>query len=305
MTLILWKAPLVDDSDAAKRLLQPYHERGDDSAFEPSPDLARMADELRERFPEGEDSPWASFPPDQTDRILVLDIRWAADNDVVDEIAELAQDYGLVLYDPQGPDITLPGQPVEPAPPERIRLVDYLKIVPIGLAAAGVFWLGWWIDVPVLNWILMIVGGFFLSVILFLFWVFLFPPKDVNGKTTPRSKRTPPVTLPREIAEIPWRKPWASIPSPQFEERLAKEVGRQHVLYRRRAIAIGRRYDNDDVLFFLPDGPAMLAVVHLTWSSRTPEPDARVPWTDLYQSVQEWIDRRMIPDAEERAGGSA
>jgi hypothetical protein len=178
MTLILWKAPLVDDPDEAESLLQRYHESGDDSAFEASPDIAKMADELRARFPVGEESPWASFPPRQTDRILVLDIRWAADNEVVDEVAELARDYELVLYDPQGPDLTVPGQEVEPAPDERIRVVDYLKILPMGLVAAGVFWLGWWIDVPVLNWILMIVGGFFVSVIVFLFWIFLFPPKD-------------------------------------------------------------------------------------------------------------------------------
>lgn len=114
-----------------------------------------------------------------------------------------------------------------------------------------------------------------------------------------RSERNPPVTLPPEVVEIPWREPWASIPSPQFEGRLAKEAGRKHVLYGRRAVAIGRRYDTDDVLYYLPDGPAMLAVVHLTWSRQTPEPDARFPWTDLYQSVQEWIDQRMIPDAEE------
>jgi hypothetical protein len=178
MTLILWKAPLVDDPDEAENLLEPYHETGDDSAFEASPDIARMADELRERFPAGEGSPWASFPPDQTERILSLDIRWGADTDVVDQIGALARDYGLVLYDPQGPDITLPTEPLEPAPVERIRLRDYLKIMPIGLAAAGVFWLGWWIDIPVLNWLLMIVGGFFFSVVVFLFWIFLFPPKD-------------------------------------------------------------------------------------------------------------------------------
>jgi len=113
------------------------------------------------------------------------------------------------------------------------------------------------------------------------------------------------VNVPREVAEIPWREPWAGIPSPQFEERLAREVGKKHVLYGRQAIAVGRRYDNDDVLFYLPDGPAMLAVVHLTWSTQTPEPDARLPWTDLYQSVPEWIDQRMMPDAEERERGSA
>ena len=189
MTLILWKAPIVDDPDQAERLLKPYHEHGDDSAFEASPAIARMADELRERFPEGEESPWAGFPPNQTDRLLVLDLRWAA-NEAVDEIVELARDYELILYDPQGPDVSLPTAPIEPGPPERIRLVDYLKILPIGVAAAGVFWLGWRIDIPVLNWILMIVGGFFLSVIVFLFWIFTFPPRDPRERKSPHRPST-------------------------------------------------------------------------------------------------------------------
>ena len=35
------------------------------------------------------------------------------------------------------------------------------------------FWLGWWIDVPVLGWILMIVGGFVVSVVVFLLYILL------------------------------------------------------------------------------------------------------------------------------------
>ena len=115
------------------------------------------------------------------------------------------------------------------------------------------------------------------------------------------------MTIPKEITEISWREPWHPIESPQFEERLAKEVGRKHVLYMRKVISVGRRYDMDDVLFYLPDGPGLLAVVHLTWSSRTPEPNPQIPWTNLYNSVQEFVDQRMIPDADEisQAGGSA
>ena len=43
------------------------------------------------------------------------------------------------------------------------------------------FWLGWRIEVPVLNWVLMILGGFFLSVVVFLYGIFLFGPKDKSG----------------------------------------------------------------------------------------------------------------------------
>ena len=109
--------------------------------------------------------------------------------------------------------------------------------------------------------------------------------------------------VPREVADIPWRSPWSPVASPQFEARLAKEVGPQHVLSGRPVIAVGRRLDTDDVLFYLPTGPAMLAVVHLTWSTRTPEPDARFPYTNLYQSVSQWIEERLIPDGNEVSEG--
>ena len=51
MTLILWKAPVVDDPDEAARLLQPWYDSEDESAFEPSADIATVADELRRLYP--------------------------------------------------------------------------------------------------------------------------------------------------------------------------------------------------------------------------------------------------------------
>ena len=63
-----------------------------------------------------------------------------------------------------------------PTPPPAFG--DYLTVVLIGLASAGVFWLGWRIEVPVLDWILMIVGGFFVSVVVFLLGIFMFGPKE-------------------------------------------------------------------------------------------------------------------------------
>jgi hypothetical protein len=184
MTLVLWKAPLVDDEDEAKRLLEPYYEREDDSAFEPSADIAAVSTELLRRYPYAEDGPWADFPHEQTERLLLLSIRWSADDAVLDAIEQLAREHELVLYDPQGPHVQLPTDPIDsgPTPPPRFR--DYLAFVLIGLAAAGVFWLGWRIDVPVLDWILMIIGGFGVSVVVFLLAILLFGPKDDARRAT-------------------------------------------------------------------------------------------------------------------------
>jgi hypothetical protein len=107
------------------------------------------------------------------------------------------------------------------------------------------------------------------------------------------------MTLPVELSNIPWRSPWVPVASPAFEARLAREAGPAHVLYQRPTVSIGRRLDNDDVLFYLPAGPAMLAVVHLTYSERIPEPDPRFPYTVLYASLREWIDQCLVPDAHD------
>src|SRR5262245_46160021 len=124
MTLILWKAPVVDDPDDAQLLLRTWHETGDDSAFEPSADIAIVADELKRLYPwrdlsndeavarmsaeersryepealkeirgvEGGE-PWADLPFEQTDRLLVLDVRWGADDAVIAAVVALARKY--------------------------------------------------------------------------------------------------------------------------------------------------------------------------------------------------------------------
>lgn len=97
---------------------------------------------------------------------------------------------------------------------------------------------------------------------------------------------------------IQWLHPWAACEPGFAEKELAREIGPKHVLAGKRAVAIGRRVDTDDALFWLPDGPAQLAVVHLTWARRR-EPKPQWPWTDLYGSVEEWIERRMRPDHED------
>jgi hypothetical protein len=88
---------------------------------------------------------------------------------------------------------------------------------------------------------------------------------------------------------------------PGVESELARELAPGHVLAGRRAVAVGRRADNDDVLFHLPDGPALLAVVHLTWTGQR-EWRPAWPHTVLYHTVAEFVERCMRPDhrGEER-----
>lgn len=93
-----------------------------------------------------------------------------------------------------------------------------------------------------------------------------------------------------------WLEPWTWT-GPGLEEELVREVGPGHPLYQVRAVAVGRRLDNDDVLFFLPDRSPSLVVVHLTWRRREDDP-AVWPSAIFYASADEWAEQCMRPDHE-------
>jgi len=180
-SLFLWKAPVVDDTDEAERLLKPYYDREDDSAFQQSAAVSTVSSELLrrfpDRFPDSDAGPWEEAPH-ETDRLLAVTVWDGADDAeaVIDAIFELAREHELVVYDPQAPHVRLPGEP-EPGPTPPLSLVDRLQMVLIGLvvglAGAGAFWLGWRMDVPVLDWLLMIVGGFLVTLGVFLIAIFV------------------------------------------------------------------------------------------------------------------------------------
>lgn len=179
MTLILWKAPLVEDADEAQALLEAWYETSDDSAFQPSSELALVYDELLRDYPmdwEKGATPWADGP-DNTGRLLVLSISWGGDNALLDDVVALARKHELVLYDPQGPDIHLPTDPDEPSgSPEplgfgAIAMAFGVTLLGVLLTAAG-----WMLSVPVLNWLLIVFGLFVLGVGLTLLYAFLIEP---------------------------------------------------------------------------------------------------------------------------------
>lgn len=102
------------------------------------------------------------------------------------------------------------------------------------------------------------------------------------------------------LATLQWLEPWYPASSAGLEAELQRELGRGHPLFGSRAVAVGRRGDCDDVLFFLPDGPTPLAVVHLTWSGGAG--NREWPRTTFYESLDDWVERRMRPDHSEFEG---
>jgi hypothetical protein len=184
MTLILWKGPQVGEPEEAERLLAPYYESGDDSAFEPNRSISEAAEELRQLYPDDdsslveEDCPW-SDRGDQTDRLLVLTMRWSAADEVLFEIERLAGEHDLVLYDPQGPEIYLPRETVRhDGSPEPPGFKANLMAAAVTLVGALLIALGWKLSIPVLNWLLIGVGIFILGVGLTLIYAFIVVPRQ-------------------------------------------------------------------------------------------------------------------------------
>ena len=200
MTLILWKAPVVDDPDEAAELTRPWYEIEDDGAFEPSADIAIVANELRRRWPwrdltneetvarmseeeraqykpealkqirgvEGGE-PWSDLPFWQSDRLLALDVKWSADDEVIAAIVALARKYELVLYDPQGPDVFLPTDPLpsgEPIPPPTAW--EWFKIIAICAFLLALTYAAWQIPVGWIRWPAVVIAGFVAAAGLFV-----------------------------------------------------------------------------------------------------------------------------------------
>jgi hypothetical protein len=171
MTLILWKAPVVDDPDEAKALLTPWYINGDDSAFEPSSELAAMLDKLLRNYPydpQSDSSPWAE-EPENTGRLLDLSIRWGGDGRILADITALARLHDLVLYDPQGPDVFLSTDPIEELteiPPPTAW--EWFKSLAIPAALLALTYAAWLIPIGWIRWPAVIVAGFFLAAGLFV-----------------------------------------------------------------------------------------------------------------------------------------
>lgn len=106
---------------------------------------------------------------------------------------------------------------------------------------------------------------------------------------------------PDSLANIQWLEPWRPTSS-GLEAELEKEISPRHPLSGQRAVSVGRRDDCDDVLFFLPDYPYPLAVVHLTWTGER-EKNPEWPHTTFYSSLDDWMVRCMKPDHLEFTGG--
>lgn len=105
-----------------------------------------------------------------------------------------------------------------------------------------------------------------------------------------------------QIKNLQWLEPWTSFAGAGLEAELKREVGSEHPLYEQEAVCVGRRADNDDVLFYLPNAVVPLAVVSLNREANINS--AELPATNFYYSIEDFINERMKPDYIDFTRGS-
>lgn len=101
-----------------------------------------------------------------------------------------------------------------------------------------------------------------------------------------------------------WLEPWTSVGTLDQQvvdgllRQLQTELPPGHILFG-VPVRVLARGNGDDVLFQLQDGTGRVADVHLTWSKS----QERLPWpgTKVFQSLQEWSERIMVPEHEDWA----
>lgn len=102
-----------------------------------------------------------------------------------------------------------------------------------------------------------------------------------------------------ELQSIDWLDPWVPLEAGKIAEGLKRELLREiatgHPLCDHPLTAVGRRVDNDDVLYLVHAEPPQLAVVHLTWSGKR-ETSPEWPGTSFFPTVAEWVAKCMKVD---------
>jgi hypothetical protein len=78
--------------------------------------------------------------------------------------------------------------------------------------------------------------------------------------------------------------------------QLEKEINRHHILYGQTFQTLGRRQDNDDVLFLVENN--RFAVVHLTWRDQ-PHEDNYLPATQFFETWEDLYKNRILIDKTE------
>ena len=181
--LYAWKSPRDLDADGAAALVQRWHDEGADPAaspFEPSEDVGWFHRELTrdepdldivsDAIPNPSTRPvWLSTDPEPPARLVAIRLARDTTPDAVNDIFSLGVKYDLVVFDPRAHRVHLPLEEMA-----AYASATFWPGGAVQAAVAGGFGLvlaitGWFLPIPIVGWILIIVGGFLFVMAVFTF----------------------------------------------------------------------------------------------------------------------------------------
>jgi hypothetical protein len=182
--LYVWKSPRDLDADRIAALLLDWHAAGGDPAtspFEPSTDVGWFYLELTKDEPElGASSDalpnasktpiWLGTTPEPAPaRVVTIPVSPATRTDALDSVYGLAAKYDLVLYDTRDRGIHLPLEDLAEYASATFWPAGAIQAAVAGGIGLIVAVVGWFLGIPFLSGIVIVIGGFLFVMAVYTF----------------------------------------------------------------------------------------------------------------------------------------
>ena len=182
--LYVWNSPRELDDDEAAALLESWQEAGGDlsaSPFEPSADVGWFYRELLKDVPglvaksdavgDPSSAPiWlAATSEEPPARVVGISVAPTAPRDTLETIFSLAAKYDLVVFDARNRRVHVPLDEMAAHASATFWPGGALQAVVAGGIGAAIAIAAWFLGIPVLSGVLMVVGGFMVLMAVYTF----------------------------------------------------------------------------------------------------------------------------------------
>ena len=182
--LYVWESPRDLDADRVEALLHSWREAGGEpgqSPFEPSTNVAWFYRELMkdvpglvassDAAPDPSKAPiWLAISPDpQPARIVAISLAPTSPPDTLESIYSLAAKYDLVLFDLRTRSLHLPLDEMGAHASATFWPGGAIQAGVAGGIGAAIAVVAWFLAIPVLSGVLVVVGGFMVVMAVYTF----------------------------------------------------------------------------------------------------------------------------------------
>jgi hypothetical protein len=181
--LYAWKSPRDLDADRAAALIEGWHQTGGDpseSPFEPSTDVGWFYRELikdvpglatsSDAVPSTTSAPvWLSTTDDPPARVVGMVVSPGLPRDALEAIFGLAAKYDLVLFDTRSRRVHLPLQVMGAHASATFWPSGAIQAAVAGGIGVVIAVVAWFLGIPLLSGLLMLVGGFMFVMAVYTF----------------------------------------------------------------------------------------------------------------------------------------